>query len=91
MSAHVLAHDAEHRVAECSCSWRGIPIRRERRALCPVEAAEETDRGFLQLDRFLSMLEPTRPRQPRRVERQVGRNDPCWCESGRKYKRCHGA
>jgi preprotein translocase subunit SecA len=21
----------------------------------------------------------------------VGRNDPCWCGSGKKYKRCHGA
>jgi preprotein translocase subunit SecA len=24
-------------------------------------------------------------------EHQVGRNDPCWCGSGRKYKKCHGA
>jgi preprotein translocase subunit SecA len=24
-------------------------------------------------------------------EHQVGRNDPCWCGSGKKYKRCHGA
>ncbi len=23
--------------------------------------------------------------------RKVGRNDPCWCGSGKKYKRCHGA
>ena len=22
---------------------------------------------------------------------KVGRNDPCWCGSGKKYKRCHGA
>jgi len=20
----------------------------------------------------------------------IGRNDPCWCGSGKKYKRCHG-
>ena len=20
-----------------------------------------------------------------------GRNDPCWCGSGKKYKKCHGA
>jgi preprotein translocase subunit SecA len=25
------------------------------------------------------------------AEHQVGRNDPCWCGSGKKYKRCHGA
>ncbi|MCY7304531.1 MAG: preprotein translocase subunit SecA, partial [Thermoleophilia bacterium] len=24
-------------------------------------------------------------------ERDVGRNDPCWCGSGKKYKKCHGA
>jgi len=23
-------------------------------------------------------------------ERDVGRNDPCWCGSGKKYKKCHG-
>jgi preprotein translocase subunit SecA len=31
--------------------------------------------------------------QQRRVEEheQLGRNDPCWCGSGKKYKKCHGA
>ena len=30
------------------------------------------------------------PRQPyRRVEPRVGRNDPCPCGSGKKYKKCH--
>jgi preprotein translocase subunit SecA len=24
-------------------------------------------------------------------EKNVGRNDPCWCGSGKKFKRCHGA
>jgi preprotein translocase subunit SecA len=24
-------------------------------------------------------------------EEQVGRNDPCWCGSGKKFKKCHGA
>jgi len=28
--------------------------------------------------------------QPVRVEKKVGRNDPCPCGSGRKYKNCHG-
>jgi preprotein translocase subunit SecA len=30
-------------------------------------------------------------RQPVRAERKIGRNDPCWCGSGKKFKRCHGA
>jgi preprotein translocase subunit SecA len=21
---------------------------------------------------------------------KIGRNDPCWCGSGAKYKKCHG-
>jgi preprotein translocase subunit SecA len=24
-------------------------------------------------------------------QESIGRNDPCWCGSGKKYKRCHGA
>jgi preprotein translocase subunit SecA len=28
---------------------------------------------------------------PARSGPKVGRNDPCWCGSGRKYKKCHGA
>jgi len=28
--------------------------------------------------------------QPVRVEKKVGRNDPCPCGSGKKYKACHG-
>ncbi len=28
---------------------------------------------------------------PRRVQKTPGRNDPCPCGSGRKYKKCHGA
>jgi preprotein translocase subunit SecA len=25
------------------------------------------------------------------TEHQLGRNDPCWCGSGKKFKKCHGA
>ena len=30
------------------------------------------------------------PQQPVRTEKRVGRNDPCPCGSGKKYKNCHG-
>lgn len=29
-------------------------------------------------------------KQPRQVDKKVGRNDPCPCGSGKKYKKCHG-
>jgi preprotein translocase subunit SecA len=38
--------------------------------------------------------EPALPAvEQRRVDRseQLGRNDPCWCGSGKKFKKCHGA
>ncbi|MEO5585939.1 MAG: SEC-C metal-binding domain-containing protein, partial [Flavobacteriales bacterium] len=34
---------------------------------------------------------PRQPVQPVRVEKKVGRNDPCPCGSGKKFKNCHGA
>src|SRR5690242_11034312 len=27
----------------------------------------------------------------KRDEPKIGRNDPCWCGSGKKFKKCHGA
>ncbi|HEX7509706.1 MAG TPA: SEC-C metal-binding domain-containing protein, partial [Chitinivibrionales bacterium] len=27
---------------------------------------------------------------PVHVDNQIGRNDPCWCGSGKKFKKCHG-
>ena len=26
-----------------------------------------------------------------RIEKKIGRNEPCPCGSGKKYKKCHGA
>ena len=37
-------------------------------------------------ERALAPAEPVRRSEPK-----VGRNDPCPCGSGRKYKHCHGA
>jgi preprotein translocase subunit SecA len=34
----------------------------------------------------------TGPQQIVKSDREnIGRNDPCWCGSGKKYKKCHGA
>ena len=40
------------------------------------------------------VMEDTRehaPQQPVRKEVTVGRNEPCPCGSGKKFKNCHGA
>ena len=38
-----------------------------------------------------SAPQPQKRVQPVHVEEKVGRNDPCPCGSGKKYKKCHGA
>jgi preprotein translocase subunit SecA len=38
------------------------------------------------MDDFREMQKAT----PVRVEQKIGRNDPCPCGSGKKYKNCHG-
>jgi preprotein translocase subunit SecA len=47
-------------------------------------AAEESD-----IQR--ASRERSQKQQPLRVEQKVGRNDPCPCGSGKKYKKCCGA
>jgi len=48
--------------------------------------------------RNLNMLRPTvgngaaqsKPEPVRKTAKEkIGRNDPCWCGSGKKYKHCH--
>lgn len=43
------------------------------------------------VDAVLDIADITRPREPVvRAQPKVGRNDPCPCGSGRKFKQCHG-
>jgi preprotein translocase subunit SecA len=30
-----------------------------------------------------------KPQTVKRDKPKIGRNDPCWCGSGKKYKNCH--
>ena len=48
-----------------------------------VEASEPAGRSQ-------PRAEPARVQQVQRFTEKVGRNDPCPCGSGRKYKNCHG-
>ena len=38
-----------------------------------------------------ALADPPLQAQVVNEHRDVGRNDPCWCGSGKKFKRCHGA
>jgi preprotein translocase subunit SecA len=47
-----------------------------------------TDHSQMQTSR--SDMAQQKPQGPVRVEPKVGRNDPCPCGSGKKFKQCHG-
>ncbi|MDR3051003.1 MAG: preprotein translocase subunit SecA [Oscillospiraceae bacterium] len=52
-----------------------------------VERPPERKRVAVETEAKLAGEEPAKPR---RADRKVGRNDPCPCGSGKKYKFCHG-
>jgi preprotein translocase subunit SecA len=41
--------------------------------------------------REAAAAQPTPVRKPAAAAPRIGRNDPCPCGSGKKYKKCHGA
>jgi preprotein translocase subunit SecA len=53
------------------------------------EAAEQAGVAVAEEDEYAALPEV----ETRHVDERdrVGRNDPCWCGSGKKFKKCHGA
>lgn len=50
------------------------------------ELVGEADHGGMPMEDTRELQKP----MPVRVEQKIGRNDPCPCGSGKKYKNCHG-
>ncbi len=38
----------------------------------------------------VTTVAPAKRETPPPEYKDIGRNDPCWCGSGKKYKKCHG-
>ena len=60
-----------------------------------AQAPKKMDMSRMRQERtdMLSQASPTQEKSkpaPVKVEKRVGRNDPCPCGSGKKYKNCHG-
>jgi len=53
-------------------------------------AGPETDAWRAELQELVN-AEAKEAQKPYIAEKKPGRNDPCHCGSGKKYKRCHGA
>ena len=75
---------------------RGPETLEHRRRRDPIEMAtvheEAAGMGFMGAPQQQDGSEPPRTgkRQPVKVDRKVGRNEPCPCGSGKKYKHCCG-
>lgn len=87
------------------CQWTGLSITgrkgggpKDNEGVVRFEAAftqegkryvlKETSRFIREGDRWF-YLDGTGGIEPLKVT-QPGRNDPCWCGSGKKFKKCHG-
>jgi preprotein translocase subunit SecA len=83
------------RAGQVSYSGGGPVGGREAIAMAAGAAAAELGGGGVPVEGGdgETQLEALPVVEQRRVDesQQIGRNDPCWCGSGKKYKRCHGA
>ena len=69
-----------------------VPLRDENEARPAQAPRRRTDMSQMQTRRNdLVTNGEQKSNAPVRVEKKVGRNDPCPCGSGKKYKNCHGA
>ena len=68
-----------------------IPLRDENEARPAQAPSRRTDMSQMRTQRQdLSTNGEQKANTPIRVEKKIGRNDPCPCGSGLKYKNCHG-
>jgi len=68
-----------------------LAAERRRRASAPAPTAARPGAGASVFGAPPRQAVPQRPVTVKRDGDKVGRNDPCPCGSGKKYKKCHGA
>ncbi len=68
-----------------------VPLREDSEAR-PAQAPKSQDMSNMRTQRNdLTTNGEQKARTPIHVDKKIGRNDPCPCGSGKKYKNCHGA
>ena len=68
-----------------------VPLREDSEAR-PAQAPRSQDMSNMRTQRNdLTTNGEQRAKAPIHVDKKIGRNDPCPCGSGKKYKNCHGA
>ena len=66
---------------------RGSVLKRTRERYPPIDDVVEATAWW---GRFGRTTDSAATEQPYRAAPKVGRNEPCPCGSGKKYKQCHG-
>lgn len=66
------------------CDFQERQLESQRRRLDEKQRQLDSRQEALEL-----LTAGSRPRTPVRAEPRPGRNQPCWCDSGKKYKSCH--
>lgn len=65
-------------------------IQKMQQFITNAPAIENIEAGVAQEKKQISSAQSTSNQQPAASnQKKTGRNDPCWCGSGKKYKRCH--
>jgi len=80
-------------VTFCFKFWPQAPVEVQSRRTAPATRIQTIKDSADNLGLRTSQPEGSQPHvkaKPVRVEPKVGRNDPCPCGSGKKYKNCHG-
>ncbi len=57
----------------------------------PTHSFEYKDRTWLDAVKFIRPPTPIDPSGKASKQKKIGRNEPCFCGSDKKYKKCHGA
>lgn len=83
-----LFREMNFRMKEEICEFL-FKARIDKKAVSSLEVTQEKESRKVKEHRGDSD-EESRPTTVRREEKKIGRNDPCPCGSGKKYKKCHG-
>ena len=70
------------------CRWRSAA--REAEIERREQEIEQRERAVAIRERRLAEVEPAGGALDGWQPPKLGRNEPCWCESGKKFKYCHG-
>ena len=88
-----IRHDVTHTIFRVIAPAAAAASRGRWRATSPraARAVDGRAAGPGQRRRRQRPGQRRRARARARAGPKIGRNDPCWCGSGKKYKKCHGA